>query len=92
VAVHPQALQQTPEKLPLDFVVGCLEVHNTYVQRLTSMPVFVNDMLKGEGRMDGRYPVLAVDRSCCCSVYLTRRYTMTLGYSVLVGSPAEIGL
>ncbi len=51
--MHSQALLQAPEKLPLDLNIGQFEVHETQVQRLAGMPVLVNDMLKGEGRMDG---------------------------------------
>ena len=53
VAMHPQALQQAPKEMPLNLVISRLQIHKAEVKGLTGMPVLVNDMLKGEGRVDG---------------------------------------
>ena len=46
-------MQQAPEDMPPDLVTSRLKVYNAEVQRLASMPVLVNDMLKGKGRVGG---------------------------------------
>ena len=47
-------LKQLPEKLPLDPVIGGLPKHlKVQVQGLYVVSLFVNDMLKSKGLVDG---------------------------------------